>query len=171
MKIWTFAFFLMIASLIASFALSPENREGGEQTKTARMEFENYKIYSIDKEIVSSVLIAQSGLVFDDREELVRPTALRQIGQTRDSLSSLSGTIKGDLLILNGDVNYWDSLGRTLKTESAEYNRTSGILKGDKDFMYESPNGVMSGESFVVDNAKREITANQIKAILNDETP
>ncbi|MDR2152488.1 MAG: LPS export ABC transporter periplasmic protein LptC [Helicobacteraceae bacterium] len=169
MKIWIAVLALLTLSLIASFFLSPENREGGELKTTARLEFSNYQIYAIDKESVSAVLTAQSGRVFDDREELDYPIALRQIGEARDGLSGVLGVIKGDEAFITNEVYYWDSFGRTLKTQAAKYNVKSKIITGDGAFTTTSSEGVMNGVGFVADVVKKTFRANEIKAVFNDK--
>ncbi|MDR1452246.1 MAG: hypothetical protein LBI57_07980 [Helicobacteraceae bacterium] len=168
MKIWIFASLLLSLGLIASFVLAPTNRGGAAMAAAARMEFENYQIYDIGVEGVSGVLTAQSGRVFDDREELDYPVALRRINGANDGLSSVLGVVRGDILMLESAVYYWNDSGETLKTELAEYNRTSGIVTGSGGFTLIAPNGVMDGVDFIADSVNKTFSANDVKATLDD---
>jgi hypothetical protein len=169
LKIWSAALLLLSLSLIASFALSPENREGGELKTTARLEFDNYQIYAIGADGVSAVLTAQSGRVFEDREEMDYPIALRQIGDERDGLSGVLGVVKGDDILIEKEVYYWSGSGRTLKTQTARYNVKSKLITGTGAFVTTSAQGVMNGVGFTADSVNKTFLANKVKAIFNDE--
>ncbi|MDR2639745.1 MAG: LPS export ABC transporter periplasmic protein LptC [Helicobacteraceae bacterium] len=168
MKIWVFALALSFLSLIASLVLEPANREGAAQQSTARMEFNGYIIYDIGVLGVSGVLTAQSGRVFADREELDYPVALRETNGSFDGLSGVLGVVKGDNILIKNKVYYWDDAGRTLKTQSAKYDKKSQIIIGEGAFTLTSDQGVMQGVGFSADSSNKIFTASKIKAILND---
>jgi hypothetical protein len=171
LKIWIFALLTLLFSLIAAAVLAPANRDPGKMETAARIEFQNYRVYSIGRDVVFGILIAEEGRVFADREELSAPIVFR-IAESNlsDGVSAAKAVMKGDDLFLNANVNYWDALGRTLKTDRATYNRKNEILKGAGGFTLASAEGVMSGKSFALNVATREFAAREIKALINDES-
>ncbi|GHS86944.1 hypothetical protein FACS189487_02130 [Campylobacterota bacterium] len=165
MKVWCFTIFLFVSAAIFALVLSPKSREGKSGKDDAQLEFWGYQIYTITEVGVDGILIADDGRRFtDSRIEIGKPVYIREINGSRDGISADIGVVLGEKLTLRHNAYYWDSLGRKLKTEHAEYNRTSGILRGSNGFELEIADGVVHGESFVADIKGRTIEAENIKA-------
>lgn len=157
----------MLATVAASWLLSPEGREGSKRAKVAQLEFENYRIYDIGPDGVSRVLIADRGRHYDNREELENPILIQRESNRTEGISGLYAVIKEEVVNLKGSVHYWNDEGYNLFTEEAVYNRQTQVLKGRGGFTLEWAEGRMAGAEFVLDNVARTVDAKEVRAVLD----
>jgi lipopolysaccharide assembly outer membrane protein LptD (OstA) len=169
LKIWLFIIFVLSVSLAATIAIIPQSRERERIATMAQIEFENYRFSDIGVNGVANMMIATSGRHFDDREEFSNPVLMRQSGTYIDSISANSGIYQNDILTLNGNISYYDSLGRMLRTEQAIYSKNEALLKGGGGFELESAEGRMRGSNFEVDMQSRVIKAKDIEATVETD--
>lgn len=167
MKIWIFCFALLAISLTLGFVISPAGRSGAQEGVLPEIELENYNIYDIDNGGVKQTLFAKEGRHYADHEEFTYPTAVIVKEDVWNKISANKGVYADDTLSLSGDVLFDDTLGRNLKTDSAEYNRKSGILSGENGFQAAAAEGKASGKRFVADIEKRTIEAWDVRLVIN----
>ncbi|MDR2905105.1 MAG: LPS export ABC transporter periplasmic protein LptC [Helicobacteraceae bacterium] len=167
MKIWLFTIALFLIAAFFAAIVAPKSREGKEGVATAAVEFWDYQIYTVAPTGVESLLVGDQGRQYKDRSELDMPVLIRETmganGNIKETLSAKTAVLRGDILQLEGNVDYRDTLGRILQSARAEYNRSSAILRGSEGFTLTTAEGKVTGKSFAADTKKREISAEEVK--------
>jgi LPS export ABC transporter protein LptC len=167
LKIWIFCFALLAISLTLGFVLSPAGRSGAQEETLPEVELDDYKIYDVDIEGVKQTLFAKEGRHYADREEFTYPAAIVVQDGVWSKMSANEGVYMEDTLSLSGDVLFDDMLGRRLKTESAEYNKKSGIFKGAEGFQAAVAEGRINGRGFTADMQNRTIEAWSVRLVID----
>lgn len=160
---------ILVISLVAGTLMEPSGRAGGSAAAVAALEFSDYRLIDYGYERVNAVLISTAGKHYETREEITKPTVVRQVGEYTDSVTAEMGVIENDVLTLEKSVRYWDNQGRTLSAEKAVYNRKNGTLEGSGGFVMLSAEGQFYGDSFVANSLRRTIEAKDVRAVINAE--
>jgi LPS export ABC transporter protein LptC len=130
------------------------------------VDFFNVKDYKITQNGVEIQSTADRAQRFKDRDVLYGIDVLIMKEEGTDRLKSDNGTLKDNILYLNGNVRYARADQFNLTTESVEYHELSKVLMGKTPFKFESQNGKAFGDSFVYNTKSGQIEAQNFKALM-----
>ena len=138
-------------------------------TKIAQVEMYDVQDHEIGTTGVISITNAKKAVRFSDRDELYDVDALLRRDGFINSLRANKGTLKKEVIYLEGDVRYVRSDGITFESEAVEYYKTKDMLKGNVPFVLSDTYNKTNGDSFVYLIDKKKIDAKNIHATLETE--
>jgi LPS export ABC transporter protein LptC len=123
------------------------------------IDFFNIKNYKITQEGINMRSTANRAQRFDDRDVLYGIDVLMIKKDGADRLKSDNGTLKDNVLYLNGNVRYARNGFFNVSAESVEYHENSKMLIGKTPFTFEGKNIKAFGDSFVYNTKNGRIEA------------
>jgi lipopolysaccharide assembly outer membrane protein LptD (OstA) len=130
------------------------------------VDFFNVKDYKITQNGVEVYSTADRAQRFKDRDILYGIDVLIVKQEGTDRLISDNGTLKDNILYLNGNVKYARADQFNLTTESVEYHELNKMLIGKTPFKFESKSGKAFGDSFVYNVKNGQIEAKNFEALM-----
>jgi hypothetical protein len=130
------------------------------------IDFFNIKNYKITQNGIDIRSTAKRAQRFDDRDILYGIDVLMIKEDGADRLVSDNGTLKDNVLYLNGNVRYARNGFFNVSAESVEYHEDSKILIGKTPFTFEAKNIKAFGNSFVYNTKNGRIEAEKFRTLV-----
>jgi antitoxin component YwqK of YwqJK toxin-antitoxin module len=130
------------------------------------IEFLNIKDYKIAQDGVSVYSTASKAQRFDDMDILYDINVLVMKKEGTDRLKSDNGTLKNSVFYLNGNVKYERADLSSLSAEAVEYYENNKTLIGKTPFIFETKGVKAFGNYFVYDMQNGQISAKNVKALI-----
>jgi LPS export ABC transporter protein LptC len=130
------------------------------------IDFFNIRSYKITQNGIDMRSIADRAQRFNDRDVLYGINVLMIKEDGTDILKSNNGTLKKNVLYLNGNVRYVRSGLFNITTESVEYHESNRMLIGKTPFTFEGKDIKAFGDSFVYNAKSGQIEAEKFRTLI-----
>jgi LPS export ABC transporter protein LptC len=129
------------------------------------LEMKVFTMYELDRQGLKTILFGSSSKRFSDRYTVKNINYTDNAKGFTVNMKADNGVYKNENMLLNGNVIYAREDGLRFHSDMARYNKMSGILSTDDDFIvYEGENSA-TGTSLKYNKFTKKMNATQIKAI------
>ena len=151
--------------MIISASLLLELSDTGNQSKafSKDLEFTNTTFIEVDTQKMQGWVYSSYGI--RDKGVLTLDNVVFHTDNI-DSLIGKKGKYRKDVLYLDGDVVMEETDGYTYKTQHANYNQKTEILKITSPYTAVRGKDVMKGKTLRYDTAKKEAFGTRIDAVI-----
>ncbi len=170
LKIFTIILILFIAEITFLSTKEPKSLQRAKKDiNFSTITFTSLQGVHIDSHGISDHIAASKALKFKTHDELYDLNASFQQQGITHQLHAKKARFQNDNLTLQEDVKYENNQSMQIKSRELEYNTKTKIVKSTSPFTLTSKQGIMIGERFEYDMAKKSLKGEKMHYTFEDK--